>query len=205
MTTASEPRSDLITAARIIKSGGLVIVGTETFYALAADPFQEQALRKIFAIKGRQDQKPLPLIASDRAHVNEISLDPGPWVSEMMDRFWPGSFTILLEPAFPVSPLLTGPGGKIGVRVPTDCPARELAAAAGGLITATSANPAGDPASDRIRMIAPQLLDQVDLVMDSGSTPGGMPSTVVEPLDRGVRIVREGIVSRSQLLDFLDD
>jgi L-threonylcarbamoyladenylate synthase len=205
MTTTSEPKSDILAAADVIKSGGLVVIGTETFYALAADPFQEQALVKTFEVKRRQSDKPLPLIASDMACVRRIAKDPGPMIRELMDRFWPGSLTILLEPAIAFSDLLTGSEGKIGVRVPPNCPARDLAAAVGGLITSTSANLSGDADPDRVEMIAPQVLEKVDLVVDHGTTPGGLPSTLVEPFGGGVRILRQGAVPRSELFDFLEE
>ena len=120
-----------------------------------------------------------------------------------MDRFWPGSLTILVAAAVPLPRFLTGPGGKIGVRVPPPCPARTLADLAGGWITATSANLSGDPNPREISDIAKEILDSVDLVLDLGPAPGGEPSTVVEPLEAGVRIVRHGAVPASALRDLL--
>jgi len=186
-------------AGEIIRSGGLVILPTETFYALAADPFKEEAVRRIFGIKRRDQTKPLALIASDRASVAKLVLRMSPLAEELADCFWPGSLTILLEPSRPVSPLLTGPSGKIGVRVPPQCPAGIVAADAGGWLTATSANLSGDLDPDDVSKIAKEVLDDVDLVMDLGRTPGGKPSTVVEPLDDHFRILRKGAVPLSAI------
>jgi L-threonylcarbamoyladenylate synthase len=188
-------------AGEILKFGGVVIVPTETFYALAADPFQEKAVLKIFLTKRRDQKKPLPLIASDRSVVDSLVRDPGPIALGLMDRFWPGSLTILLNPAVHAPKWLQGPGGKIGVRVPPDCPARALAAVTGGWITATSANLSGDPEPREISDIAREALEAVDLVIDLGPTPGGKPSTVVEPLDSGIRVIRHGAVDESVLRD----
>ncbi len=190
-------------AAAIIRSGGVVIVLTETFYALAADPFQVEAVERIFSIKERPRDKPLPLIAASRNVVRRMVLNPGPVAEALMDRFWPGSLTILLEPALPVSELLSGPNGKIGVRVPPSCAARTVAELAGGRLTATSANLSGDPNPDTIRRIAPRVLRSVDLVVDCGTAPGGNPSTVVEPLDNGVRIIRPGAIGVEALADYV--
>jgi L-threonylcarbamoyladenylate synthase len=192
---------DLITGAgEIIRSGGVAIIPTETFYALAADPFQEEAVLRIFRIKFRDEKKPLPLIASDRWVVESLAPHPGLLARELMARFWPGSLTILLDPAVEIPKWLRGPGGKVGVRVPPDCPARALAAQAGGWITATSANLSGGPEPQEIALIARKVLDAVDMVIDLGPTPGGKPSTVVEPLDSSVRIIRHGAIEDSVLL-----
>jgi L-threonylcarbamoyladenylate synthase len=188
-------------AERVIAAGGLVIVPTETFYAVAADPFHETAVRRIFSVKARPEGKPLPLIAADRAVVEERLAGEDETLRKLMKHFWPGSLTILLAvPGF--SPMLTGPQGKIGVRVPPWCAARMLAARVGGWITATSANlsGAGDPAD--VARIDPELIRSVDLVMRLGPTPGGKPSTVIEPLPHGFRIVREGAIETSVIRRF---
>lgn len=188
-------------AERIIAAGGLVIVPTETFYAIAASPFQEQALRRIFSIKSRPETKPLPLIAADRSVVEEKLSIEDDAVRRLMTRFWPGSLTILLPlPGF--SPTLKGPQGKIGVRVPPWCAARILAARTGGWITATSANLSGTGDADEVSKIDPEVLESVDLVMPLGRTRGGKPSTVIEPLPHGFHVVREGAVDASIIRDF---
>jgi len=181
-------------AAEIISTGGVVIVPTETFYGLAADPFQEKAVRRIFLMKSRPEDKPLPLIASERAIVEAIAAEIPPSARLLMDYFWPGSLTILLRPSIPMSGLVTGPGGKIGVRVPPRCAARTLAALSRGWITATSANLSDDPNPSEVRQIAATVLESADLAVDLGPTPGGLPSTLVEPGDEEVLILRTGAI-----------
>jgi L-threonylcarbamoyladenylate synthase len=189
-------------AAEIIRSGGLVILPTETFYALAANPFLEDAVRRVFAVKRRDERKPLPLIASDTSAVIKLVGRMPPLARKLADRFWPGSLTILMKPASPLSPLLMGPAGKIGVRIPPECPARIVAAQAGGWLTATSANLSGDPNPDDVSKIAEGVLQAVDLVMDLGPTAGGKPSTIVEALDSDFRVLREGAVPESVIRDY---
>jgi L-threonylcarbamoyladenylate synthase len=99
-----------------------------------------------------------------------------------------------------MSRLLTGPSGKIGVRVPPPCPARHLAERAGGWITATSANLSDRPNPQRVADIAEHVQQAVDMVIDLGPTPGGKPSTVVEPIGEYLRVIREGAVSMSTLI-----
>jgi L-threonylcarbamoyladenylate synthase len=196
-----EHRSLFEKAAEVIRSGGLVIVPTETFYALAADPFQEESVKNIFRVKLRDETKPLPLIAADRDTVDKITVNATPLTKRLMDRFWPGSLTILLEPAIPLPRQLKNAGGKIGVRVPPPCPARVLASLVNGLITATSANLSGHPNSRRVDDVAEGVQRRMDLVMDMGPTPGGKPSTVVEILGQSVRVLREGAVASSVIRD----
>jgi len=190
-------------AAEVVRSGGLVVLPTETFYALAADPFQERAVRRIFAVKGREKDKPLPLIASDRSSVERMVQPPDPLIFRLMDSFWPGSLTILLEPRSPISDLLLGPNGRIGVRVPPPCAGRTLAELSGGWITATSANLSGDPDPDEVGRIAAEVREAVDMVLDMGPSPGGRPSTLVGPAESGIVIIREGAVPRAALQEFL--
>ena len=191
-------------AERILRTGGIVIAPTETFYAIVADPFQEAAVRRIFSIKSRKKDKPLPLIAVDVAVVKGIIQPEQRLAHRMMDRFWPGSLTMVMEPSRSFSKLLTGPGGKIGVRVPPWCPARMLAARVSGLVTATSANLSGDPDPAEVSVISSAVREGVDLVLDLGPTPGGRPSTVVEVLDGTIRILRQGAIPETALMEFVE-
>jgi len=191
-------------AERILRAGGIVIAPTETFYALVADPFQENAVRQIFSVKARDENKPLPLIAADVTTVKNLIQADQRLAHSMMERFWPGSLTILMEPSRTFSRLLTGSRGKIGIRVPPWCPARILATRTSGLITATSANLSGDPDPVGVASISPLVCGSVDLVLDLGPAPGGRPSTVVELINRGFRIVREGAIPESAIRAFVE-
>jgi L-threonylcarbamoyladenylate synthase len=197
---------DIFAKARdVIRSGGIVIVPTETFYGLAADPFTDEAVRKIFTIKSRPITSPLPLIASDRKTVEKSLLSPDSRISILMDRFWPGSLTLVLQLSARFSKPIFGASGKVGVRVPPDSAARKLAELAGGFITATSANFSGDPPPDDVRKIPAALFSLVDLVIDLGPTPGGKPSTVIE-IDRTVlNVIREGAVPVDLIRTVLDE
>jgi L-threonylcarbamoyladenylate synthase len=192
-------------AAGVISSGGLVIVPSETFYALAADPFNQRAVERIFSAKARAQEKPLPLIASNKKAVVHLTGNPPANVERLMDEFWPGSLTILFPCSIPVSPLLTSAHGKIAIRVPPICGAVLLAERVGGFVTATSANLSGDPSPDRISSVSKTLLGSVDLVIDLGETPGGLPSTLVDLVDGQIRIIREGAVSISRIRQALCD
>lgn len=182
-------------AARTLKDGGVVIIATETFYCMAADPFVGEAVDRIFELKSRSYDKPLPLIASSVERVWAVISEESRDAFELACRFWPGSLTMLLNLNLSFPACLTGSGGRVGVRVPTDCPASELAAMGSGWITATSANLAGGPNASEIEQIPAALLNSVDFVVDTGPTPGGLPSTVMA-LEGGLPVIhRNGAVS----------
>jgi L-threonylcarbamoyladenylate synthase len=195
----------LMKARDVIRSGGVIIVPTETFYGLAADPFNDEAVRRVFSIKSRPITSPLPLIASDRKTVEKFLISPDSHISTLMDRFWPGSLTLVLQLTARFAEPILGASGKVGVRVPPDSAARKLAELAGGFITATSANFSGDPPPEDVGKIPEALLSLVDLVIDLGPTPGGKPSTVIE-IDRGVlEVIREGAIAVDRIRTVLDE
>lgn len=198
-----ELEKKLAQACEVVLSGGVVVIPTETFYGLAADPFNEAAVLKIFQIKFRHHSKPLPLIASDMAAVEQLASKTSPETSRLIDRYWPGSLTVLMKTEARLPKLLTNEEGKVGVRIPPLCAARTLARLVGGLITATSANLSGEPNPTTVRMISPKVIAAADLVVDLGPTPGGKPSTVIDFEKGKVRVVRDGAVSKNEIETFL--
>ncbi|MGC8658657.1 MAG: L-threonylcarbamoyladenylate synthase [Desulfomonilaceae bacterium] len=190
-------------AAEAIMRGGIVVVGTETFYGIAANPFMDQAVEKIFSIKKRPFRSPLPLIAADRHFVNSKVICFSTIEETLIKNFWPGSLTILLDGCANFSKHVSNEAGKIGVRVPTDCPARRLAEKAGGWITATSANLSGEPAPQKVTDIPAEITDAVDVVLDSGPCPGGLPSTIVDTSCVSWRMVRHGAISEKSIAETL--
>ncbi|MCL5125410.1 MAG: L-threonylcarbamoyladenylate synthase [Deltaproteobacteria bacterium] len=191
-------------AAEAIMRGGTVVIGTETFYAIAANPFMDQAVEKIFSIKRRSFQSPLPLIAADQNFVNSKVICFSRIEETLIKRFWPGSLTILLDGCDNFSKHVRNEQGKIGVRVPTECPARRLAEKVGGWITATSANLSGEPAPEKVIDIPSEITDLVDVVIDSGPCPGGLPSTIVDTSCASWRVIRNGAVSEQTIVDTLE-
>ncbi len=180
-------------AAEALRRGGIVAYPTETFYGLGALARDPAAVARLAAVKGRPDGKPLPLVAADRAQVDEVA-ELGAAAARLADAFWPGPLTLVL-PARPGLPAeITAGTGTVGIRVPGSDVARALARAAGGAIVSTSANLSGEPPPSAPGELAPALVARLDLVLDGGRTPGGLPSTVVAVERGGVRLVREGAV-----------
>ncbi len=190
------------TAAAAIRLGGLVALPTDTLYGLAADPFNREAVQRVFAVKRRSAGQPLPLVAADLAqlvrHIGELS----PSVRRLALRFWPGPLTLLVAAPPAIVAEATGGTGRIGVRVPNHRVALDLCRACDRPLTATSANVSGQPASDDPDVVAASFSDrsQIDLLLDAGRTTGGPPSTIVDLTGDAARLVRAGAIGWEEIL-----
>ncbi|MEK7705617.1 MAG: L-threonylcarbamoyladenylate synthase [Myxococcota bacterium] len=195
-------RALALVAEVLRRPDGLVIVPTESFYALGAAALSEPALARLVALKGRERGKPLPLAAASVADVLRVAFLDGP-LGVLAEALWPGPLTLALQARRSLSSELLAGDGTIGVRVSADDRLRQIAEAAGGIVTATSANFAGAAPSTRIREIDKWLVRGVDLVVDGGELPGGPPSTVVGLRDGRVVVLRPGAVSVDALATLL--
>jgi L-threonylcarbamoyladenylate synthase len=190
------PQRDAIQeAAKWIRSGGLVVLPTDTLYGLAADPFSSDAVARVFAAKGRAAERALPLIAAETSQVTEHLGPLSGAARHLAERFWPGPLTLLVPAPVALARDVTGGTGKVGVRVPADAIARAVCAEADRPITATSANVSGEPATADPDAVECALGDRVDLLIDAGKTPGGAPSTIVDVTGADLVLVRAGAIS----------
>jgi L-threonylcarbamoyladenylate synthase len=190
------PQRDAIQeAATWILNGGVVALPTDTLYGLAADPFSAAAVARVFAVKGRAAERALPLIAADAAQVDAHLGRLTAVARRLADRFWPGPLTLLVPAAAALAPDVSGGTGKVGVRVPADAVARAICAEAGRPVTATSANLSGEPATADPDRVEQTLGDRIALLIDTGLTPGGAPSTIVDVTGAEPALVRAGAIS----------
>jgi len=187
-------------AAAIISRGGVIAYPTETIYGLGADATNEQAIRKIFEIKGRNFSNPVSLIIGRREDVYLLVRAIPKTAQKLMDAFWPGPLTIVFEAAGCVSPLLTAKTGKIGIRLSGHDGARQIALAAGKPLTATSANLSGLPECATADEVIAQLGDRLDAVVDLGNTSGTAGSTIIDTTTEQPVILRAGVISREEIL-----
>jgi len=190
-------------AAEVIRAGGIVAYPTDTLYGLAADPRDPRAVASLFQVKGRPDDRAIPLVAADRlaaTHAGRFT----PLTHALAERFWPGPLTLLVQADDSLAPAIHGGTRLAGVRVPDSIVARDLARAAGGLITATSANRSGAPATADPRMVEDLAESGLDLLLDAGAAPGGPPSTIVDVTAEPPLLVRAGAVPWERVLEFLD-
>jgi L-threonylcarbamoyladenylate synthase len=200
---ASPQRDAIDEAAMWIVRGGIVAIPTDTLYGLAADPFSAVAVARLFAVKGRSADRALPLIASDAeqvaAHIGRLSPD----AARLAARFWPGPLTLLVAAPRALPTDVSGGTGKVGVRVPADDVARRICAAVGRPITATSANMSGEAATADPAQVERTLGDRIDLLIDTGPTPGGAPSTIVDATGATPVLVRTGALEWDEIQAWL--
>ncbi len=175
---------------------------TDSFYALAVSPFNQIGLERLMHIKGERNHKPFPVLVGDPSQLDQLTEVIPDVARKLMEEFWPGLLTLVLQARSTLSPILTGGQGTIGVRQPNDPRVCELLKHTGPL-TGTSANRTGQPPAQTAEEILQQLGSAVDLIVDGGPTPGGQPSTVLQVVPEP-HILREGAISRLKLQEVLD-
>ena len=188
--------------AQCLQEGGVVAVPTDSFYGLAVNPFNQGALERLVHIKGERSHKPFPVLIGDLSQLDQLVKHVPPIASQLIQQFWPGLLTLVLNAQAHLSPLLTGENGTIGVRQPNDARLCELLKHTGP-VTGTSANRTGEKPAQTAEEVLRQLGSEIDLILDGGSTPGGQPSTVLQVVP-GHRILREGAISRLKLQAVID-
>lgn len=181
-------------ACSILKGGGLVAFPTETFYGLGADALNDQALKKLFALKRREHAKPLLVIIAQKKQLNALVSEIPPAAEKLMNRFWPGPLTIIFKARKELPSLLTGGTDTVGIRIPSYPVAKHLSLAFGLPLTATSANLSGGKNPTTAQDVRDQLGEGVDIVLDAGQTAGRKGSTIIDVTVSPPRIVREGDV-----------
>ena len=188
-------------AARYLREGRVVAFPTDTLYGLAVDPRDPAAVRRLFALKGREEASPLPLIASSVEQADRAGA-LGPLARRIAARWWPGPLTIVVDARAGLARETLAGRSSVGVRVPNHPIARALADAFGFCITSTSANQSGaSPALTADEVL--RQLPAVDVVIDGGPAPGGPPSTIVRVLEERMTLVRDGAVAWKRVLESL--
>ena len=190
-------------AAQCLLSGGLVAYPTESFYGLAVDATNEEAIKRLFLVKKRRTGRPV-LILIQSVQVLEQYVAHIPQVAHrLIEVFWPGGLTLVFKAAPKVSPMLTAGTGKIGIRLSSHPVATALTREIQGPITGTSANISGEPACRNVEEILRTFGEGVGLIMDGGQTAGEIGSTVLDVTTGPPRILREGMIQREQLEKFI--
>ena len=182
-----------------LKRGDVIVFPTETVYGLGADALNPAAVEKVFQLKGRNPEIPIPVIVADRAMLKGLVHKIPPLAEKLAEQFWPGPLTLVL-PGTPDTPkqLLNRTGG-IGVRISSQPVTTQLARELGRPLTATSANPSGQPAASTIEQAQKYFAGEIEIFLDGGKLPSKTGSSVVEIIDDCIKIIREGEISLEQL------
>jgi L-threonylcarbamoyladenylate synthase len=186
-------------AANIIHSGGVIAFRTDTFYGLGVDPFNATAVRRIKELKGREENKPILLLISDRDQVDRFLLEQTDLFKQLAERFWPGPITLIGKARPELADGLTAGSGTIGLRLPDDEGVRALVRACGGALTATSANTSAQPSARNAKEVENYFGEGVDLIIDGGEVTVTKASTVLDLSGKKPLVVREGAITSEML------
>lgn len=200
-----EPESSLVTyVAEKIRAGEVLGMPTDTFYGLAADPFNLHAVDRVYDIKSRSRHKPLSLLIESVDQAAELAW-PVPEIFYLLARrFWPGPLTVIVK-ADPKLPLkVTANTGNVALRVPAAEVPLAIIRSAGLPITATSANLHGEMECTSAMEVRDQLGDRLSIIVDGGHAPGVMPTTIVDlTADGSWRVLRHGAIPEEQIIELL--
>jgi L-threonylcarbamoyladenylate synthase len=186
-------------AVEVLKGGGIVAYPTDTVYGLGADSANERAVDKIYSVKKRSPDLPLPLLLADVSDLTKVASAVPDIAWELAEHFLPGGLTLVLMKSPWVPTTVTAGGDTIAVRIPNHPVPETLIRRLGTPLVGTSANVSGKPSPVTADEVREQLGEEVDLVVDGGRCPGGIESTVIDISGEIPTIIREGIISHEEI------
>jgi L-threonylcarbamoyladenylate synthase len=196
----SATSQNAITAAlEILLSGGLVAFPTDTVYGVGCLASNGSAIESIYAAKDRPMEKAIPVLLGDSTDLSQVAEEIPLFAMRLIARFWPGPLTVLV-PKKATLPEAISATSTVGVRVPDHDIARALLRLAGPMAV-TSANISGQSSPTSAIQVFIQLGGQIAMILDGGVTRGGIPSTLVDCTGEEIQVLREGPISKEQLLN----
>ena len=191
-------------AAQIIKRGGLVAFPTETVYGLGADGFNEEAAKKIYAAKGRPSDNPLILHIAEENQLKQIVKKIPEKAKKLMESFWPGPLTIILEKKENVPYTTTGGLDTVAIRMPNHLGALSFLKAVQTPIAAPSANTSGRPSPTKAEHVLEDMQGKIDMILDGGEVGIGIESTIID-MTSVPMILRPGFITQEMLEEKIGD
>ncbi len=190
---------DFARAVDALKNGAVIVFPTETLYGLGADALDDCAVEKVFELKGRDPDKPIPVLVADQTMLLTLVREIPPKALNLMQALWPGPLTLVLPARKDVPKPLVSAAGGVGVRISSHEIATQLVRALRRPITATSANPSGKEPARTLADARKYFQGQLDVFLDGGILTSKTGSTVVEANDDSMKIVREGEIPASEI------
>jgi L-threonylcarbamoyladenylate synthase len=194
---------DIAPAAQIINNGGLVAVPTETVYGLCCDGTNENAIRRLYDVKGRPPVKPISLLVCDIGHASLFCKALPPTAEKLAAAFWPGPLTMVIEKSFDLSDVVTAGLDTVGLRCPNSFQALRLINMTHAALAAPSCNPSGATSAVDADMALRYFDGMIDCVIDGGKCDIGAESTVVSVTRTDVKLLRAGALQISEIMDAL--
>lgn len=192
-------------AGEIIREGGLVAFPTETVYGLGADALNAEAAAKIYAAKGRPSDNPLIVHIHDISQVYEIAEEVPDEAKAVMEKFWPGPLTIILNKKSCVPDGTTGGLHTVAIRMPSHPIARDFIRESGRMIAAPSANTSGRPSPTLASHVYEDMQGRIPLILDGGAVGIGIESTIIDMSTGIPTILRPGYITKDMLEEVLPE
>ena len=198
--TADEAsREEGISAASLaVQRGELVVLPTDTVYGLGADAFDPKAVKRLLEAKGRGRDMPPPVLVSAKPTLDALATSVPDWARTLVEQLWPGPLTVVCRQQGSLQWDLGDTRGTVAVRMPDDAVALALLERTGPLAV-SSANLTGMPAATTADEAESMLGDKVEVILDGGTAPGLVPSTIIDATGSQPRVLRVGAVSVQQL------
>lgn len=198
------PESEIAAAAALLRAGGLVAFPTETVYGLGADAANADAVRGIFALKGRPADHPLIVHLGNAAQVDQWAINVPDIARRLMARFWPGPLTLILPKHPDVPAVVTGGQDSIGLRIPAHPVAQQLLAAFGGGLAGPSANRFGHVSPTTAAHVREEFGADAPCILDGGACMVGVESTILSLVQGEPVVLRPGGITPAMLAEVLD-
>lgn len=192
-------------AGEILKNGGLVAFPTETVYGLGANALDQKGACKTYEAKGRPSDNPLIVHICDYEALSEIATDVPECTKQLAARFWPGPLTLIFQKSEKVPYGVTGGLKTVAVRMPDHKIALALIEAAGGFVSAPSANTSGRPSPTSAEHVIEDLDGRIDMILDGGSVEIGVESTILDMTVTPPMILRPGAITKEMLEEVLGE
>ena len=197
---AQSPSVDVLRyAAERLLHGEVVAIPTDTVYGLAADPFNLSAVEEIYRVKGRPDERALPILVNSLDQAMLLSHEVPRNFLRLAEEFWPGALTLVVDASHRLPLKVTANTGRIALRWPRSEVVARLIEEFDGPLTGTSANLSGSPACTGAEQVFTQLGDRLQLILDAGETKSASPSTIVELHGDTWKVLREGAISSKEI------
>ncbi len=194
-----EDKRALETAIATMQGGGVIAFPTDTVYGIGASLSHRDALTRVYDIKGRSHEKPLPVLVSRADVIYRLTDQPDPELLRLASHFWPGPLTIILKAGDTLPTEVIAPDGTFGVRIPDHSIALTIAQHNGGAIAVSSANRSGKPPACHAEEILQALGGEIDVILDGGIAPRSLASTVIRREGDTITVIREGAISNETI------
>ena len=189
--------------ASVLNNGGIIIYPTETLYGLGALAVNEESTKKVFAIKGRLQTNPIPILVRDKEMLSEYVEVTGE-ASRLIEKFLPGPLTLVLKEKKSLPHFISAGTGNIAIRISRHPFVRRLFDLLSQPITSTSANISDQQNLFSFDEIYKTFSNKVELIVDSGNLPRSKGSTVIDLTVKPALLIREGDISGERLKEFIN-